>query len=198
MELKEILSYPANKDFTGNAKELMNNYCIKKTTNGTIYRYYINEIELYYYGENCPDKSVHPHFFTQAGLFRIHFSGVDITFESTLTKEGEKVKNFYAKRSDKNPTLDYNQIKEDIEDKNVSYGGLLLREIEIEGEKPIKGPWCVLCELFYMEGYDLTLELERLSSSREYSIEKKKRSGLGKNAEENKEDYKKFCIVKKQ
>ena len=186
-ELEELLQFPNNlseseigTEAENKAKDLMSNYVIKKRVDNVETLYYLNNIELYYYSPNHKDTCVHPHYFKKAGSFRVHFSGVDITFASNLSektdfdntlRELNKVGNY--------PYFEYNNFKEVQE---LTYGGFLIREIqEVGTKKPIKGPLCVLCELFNFEGEALHLTIEK-QESRAVSFTQDKRVNLGKNA----------------
>jgi hypothetical protein len=165
--LEDILNMPKDGiyDFEYIAKKLMRNFQIRKVVDSNSQYYYFTDIEFYYYGPNHKDLSVHPHFYTKPGQFRVHYSGVDITlggnwgtFEIEIQNALKKDKKY----SDNNKTLDFNQINQiegSITD-DVKYGGILLRGIKEKGkEYTINGPWRVLCELFHFEGTNLELSI---------------------------------------
>jgi len=162
IQLENILNIPKDGvyDFESIAKKLMRNFQIKKEVEGKVQFYYFTDIEFYYYGPGHEDQSVHPHFYTKPGQFRIHYSGVDITLGVSWGGREIDIQNDLKKKkkySDNNKTLDFNQIKDYITD-DVKYGGILLRGIKEKGkEYPINGPWRVLCELFHFEGTNFEL-----------------------------------------
>jgi hypothetical protein len=205
--LSKILAFPENDDFQDKAKDLMLNYCIKKTSGQKEWWYSINEIELYYYSKDHRDECVHPHFFKKFGAFRVHYSGVDITFESNWEDGEEKVKELLKKKrkSDNNLSLDYNlfQLESVISvNDTIRYGGLLIREIQEQkqGKIPINGPLRVLCELFYMPEPNSCICLELIEKSRkedDYEFRTKPRVGLGENAGEYKDKEYNYSLKKK-
>ncbi|MDR2388560.1 MAG: hypothetical protein LBD89_02080 [Tannerellaceae bacterium] len=201
--LHELLAFPADSDFQSKAKDLMLNFRIEKTSGGRKTYYYINEIELYYYSKEHPDESVHPHFYKDKGLFRTHFSGVDITFKSNWEGYEEAIRNQF-KKADHNPWVDINVIRSILNaNPAIQYGGLLIREIEEEGSKyPVKGPWRVLCELFYMgDANDIRLELTENPNPRNENdyqpVTPKPRKNLGKNARMFRDEKFNFSLKKK-
>jgi len=186
-ELEELLQFPNNlseleEKAKDKAKDLMTNYVIKKRVDNVETRYYyLNNIELYYYSPNHKDTCVHPHYFKKAGSFRVHFSGVDITFASNLSEktESDNTLREKLKKAGNYPSLEYKVFMEDLD---LTYGGFLIREIQEVGSiKPIEGPWCVLCELFNFEGEALHLTIEK-GKPRDIKIKTDKRKNLGKNA----------------
>jgi hypothetical protein len=192
MELKELLRFPENgncEDFKERAEELILHYRIKKVSGGVTRCYFINEIEVYYHGKGHEDCFTHPHFFKEAGRFRVHYSGVDITFVSDWKGKGDDIK----KRNfpDNNKTFRYDEIvkvlKEGEQMSDFSYGGILIRSIREEGEtKFIKGrPLRVLCELFHVEGDSVQLQLVK-GEKRDGEIQTKKRINLSKDAKDTK------------
>ncbi|MDR2810507.1 MAG: hypothetical protein LBB84_08160 [Tannerellaceae bacterium] len=108
--LHELLAFPVDGNYQSKAKDLLLNFWIEKTSGGRKTHYFVNEIELYYYSKEHPDGSVHPHFYKEKGLFRTHFSGVDITFKSNWGGYEEVIRN-RLKKADRNPRVDTNVIK---------------------------------------------------------------------------------------
>jgi len=94
--------------FSTIAKELMCNYQIVSIS-GEIFNIY--ETEFYFYSKKHPDSSVHRHNMN-AGQWRVHYSGLDITFNG-CTSFNAACKN---KKCDKCDNLS-------------SYGGILIRSI---------------------------------------------------------------------
>jgi hypothetical protein len=212
MELNELLSFPSGEvsfedvkeerdevknSFYKQAKELMLNYRIKKVSGSETRYYFINEIELYYYRAGHEDPYVHPHFY-KGKQFRVHYSGVDITFGSYWDKESEAKEHFKEQGySDHNRTLEFWQV-EDFVTNGTYYGGILIREIQEEKMQPINGPLRVLCELFYMEGESIEvkedsvqLHLEKCES-RSGKISAHWRKGLNSNEKEENTDREEY------
>ena len=110
----------ANTRFKPLAKELLSNYQIKSVSG---IRYDIEEIEFYFFNQHHKDTSTHRHEMN-AGLWRIHYSGIDITFQGykeipkSCTSTKCKVCHEYCK---------------------YSYGGILIRSISTQQET-IVGP----------------------------------------------------------
>ncbi len=184
-ELEELLHFSDNLDLEVDAKikatYLMTSYVIKKRVDNVETQYYLNNIELYYYSPKHKDTCVHPHYFKKAGSFRVHFSGVDITFASNLSEKAESDNTLREKlkKAGNYPSLEYKVF---MKDQELTYGGFLIREIqEVGTKKPIKGPLCVLCELFNFEGEALHLTIEK-GEPRDIKIKTDKRKNLGKNA----------------
>ncbi|MDR3244640.1 MAG: hypothetical protein LBT79_07830 [Elusimicrobiota bacterium] len=143
------------KKFEEIAEKLLLEYQIVK--DGKLY-YYINEIEFYYYCENHKDIYAHPHFYEKDGDFRIHFSGIDITFASNIQGIKDQLPSLYESKN--NPTLSYCQLSKAIENKHdARYGGILIRAIEGVNNKTIDGPCVSLCELLHMNA-SKTVKLE--------------------------------------
>lgn len=94
------------------AKYIMRNYCISINDK----KYFMNEIEFYFYGNNYPDlrensnKTVTYQRSSNAGEWFFHEYGVDLTFKS-INNDTEK----YG-------------------------GGILIRSVEDENGKPTIGP----------------------------------------------------------
>lgn len=136
MELKEILQEVKNQAENSNdenysaystlfeeiAEMLFNQYTLKKNN----IEYEFAEIEFYLRTSTLEDTCVHQYVGMDAGCFRIHYSGVDITFGSSLEKE-------FPKSSSKQP--------------NKYYGGILIRGLKKDDEY-IMGPLRVQLELF--------------------------------------------------
>jgi hypothetical protein len=104
------------------ATELMCNYQIKSVSGKT---YNIHEIEFYFLNKNHKDTSVHRHNM-DAGHWRVHYSGIDITFNG-CKKMNDDCKN--------KKCIDCADLS--------SYGGILIRSIgykEELKEKLIVGP----------------------------------------------------------
>jgi len=187
-----------NSDFNLIAQKLMLNYQIIKEVDGTVHFYDLTDIEFYYYGPNHKDEYVHPHFFTKPGLFKVHYSGVDITLGGDWGKQEVEIQDLLKKNkkySDNNRTFNYDQIKDQIKD-DVKYGGVLLRGIkETDKDFPINGPWRVLCELFHLEGANLKLSIvEKDNESK--TIYSSKRSGLGDKPGDFKDRLYRFSLKK--
>ena len=106
------------KKFSEIATELICNYQIESVSGE---RFNIYEIEFYFFNRNHLDSSVHRHNM-KAGQWRVHYSGLDITFNGCT----------YMNDSCKN--------KKCIECKELaSYGGILIRSIGNQ-KNPIVGP----------------------------------------------------------
>lgn len=101
------------------AQKLFNEYSLKKTVNEVDIIYDFTEIEFYFYNNNLNDKCVHSHSF-QEGVFRVHYSGVDITFNSVKNE-------CYG---------------------GILIRGVKNTNINSEKDKYTWGPLRVLCELF--------------------------------------------------
>ena len=97
-----------NEKFSIIAKELMCNYQILSVSTEA---FNIHEIEFYFFSLNHPDSSVHRHNL-KAGQWRVHYSGIDITFDGCAVMN-EKCKNKKCKEC------------KDLS----SYGGILIRSI---------------------------------------------------------------------
>lgn len=122
------------------AKELFNNYYIKCKDK----KYYLAEIEIYYFKEGCLNDKwnevTYPRMGYRAGSLFYHLSGMDICFESNLEKK-----------------------------KGVLYGkggGILIRSIADEYGNIVVGPLtCVNVMLNSCKGRKMP-QLKRLSTSR--------------------------------
>lgn len=81
---KSMTESELDAQFTDLAKFLMGNYCIESKGN----KYFINEIEFYFYGDNYDDLRTNKKSTvtyarnSKAGCWYIHNYGVDVTFES--------------------------------------------------------------------------------------------------------------------
>lgn len=103
------------KEFSDIAKNLFANYQIAKGNT----RYDFEEVEFYLYTEKHRDNNhVYPRE-CQAGEWFVHYSGVDLTFQT---------------------------LKED--NKMTQCGGILIRRIKKVGESSVGGPLRCLMELF--------------------------------------------------
>lgn len=103
------------KEFSDIAKNLFEEYQIAKGNT----RYDFEEIEFYLYTEKHRDNNhVYPRD-CQAGEWFVHYSGVDLTFQTL--KEGNKI---------------------------TQCGGILIRRIKKVGESSVGGPLRCLMELF--------------------------------------------------
>lgn len=105
----------ASMEFQKIAKKLFEEYQIAKGNT----RYDFEEIEFYLYTEKHKDNNhVYPRL-CQAGEWFVHYSGVDLTFQTLL------------------------------EDKKITQcGGILIRRIKKVGEESVGGPLRCLMELF--------------------------------------------------
>ncbi len=99
------------------AEELMCNYQIVSVSGE---KFNIHEIEFYFFNRNHLDTSVHHHNM-KAGHWRVHYSGLDITFNGCT----------YLNDTCKN--------KKCVDCKLSSYGGILIRSIG-NSESIIIGP----------------------------------------------------------
>jgi len=198
--LEKLLNSPKNGNFNfySIAENLIQKYQIKKEVDESVQFYDLTDIEFYYYGPNHKDEYVHPHFYTEPGQFRVHYSGVDITLGGDWGKQEVEIQNVLKKDkkySDNNRTFDYDQIKEQIKD-DVKYGGILLRGIKETGKDfSINGPWRVLCELFHLEGANLKLSIVE-KEKESITIYLSKRSGLGDKQVDFKERLYRFSLKK--
>lgn len=105
----------ASMEFQKIAKKLFEKYQIAKGNT----RYDFEEIEFYLYTENHKDNNhVYPRE-CQAGEWFVHYSGVDLTFQTL--KEGNKI---------------------------TQCGGILIRRIKKVGGESVGGPLRCLMELF--------------------------------------------------
>ena len=116
IQLEDILNMPkvGIYDFESIAKKLIMNFQIRKVVDSNVQYYYFTDIEFYYFGLNHKDLSVHPHFYTKPGQFRVHYSGVDITLGGNWGGREIEIQNDWKKKkrySDNNKTLDFNKIK---------------------------------------------------------------------------------------
>jgi hypothetical protein len=185
-QVKKLLKLPESVNshkeiqdrFDDIGKELLLNWCIEK--NG-VQKYYINDIEFYYYCKGHEDPFVYRHLHEGIGRFRIHNVGIDITLGS---KWGDRErKDIYDELNlcGNNPYLCEKVIKEQlinirntIENNNqiVKYGGILIRGIEeitnVEPKLKINSRTNpMIDELFYMgDSPSLLLNLKKLSKPR--------------------------------
>ncbi len=135
--LKDALAHPERllyneekvfEEFRDFAESLMNSFQIEKGDN----HYWMTEIEFYIYSDKHKDIITYPRN-CKAGMWFFHASGVDISFESKVTKEHPET-----------------HIQKPYLDKTAVFGGILIREIVPvdDPKRKIFGPIKVCDELF--------------------------------------------------
>jgi hypothetical protein len=132
-ELKELMRIPSDalpQDIKGIfekiAEILINHAYIQRGKE----RYYINEIEFYYYNKNHRDIITYPRETSALQWYRNAFFGVDLTFESNVETE----------------IID-DDLCYSLEKGNPSYGGILIRKLSHNGTV-ISGPRLCANKLF--------------------------------------------------
>lgn len=155
------------KNFNEIAETFLLDWCIVKNN----IRYYINEIEFYYYHSAYhQDSSVYCHFLKRGNL-RAHSSGLDITFDSFWGgKERQDILKKIAKKGvnpDFRCTKKIENIIKDFCNNNVYYGGILIRQIQCIDDDfhIIEGSWRTLFELINMEDNTLNISFEKFKKS---------------------------------
>jgi len=119
------------EDFSVIANHLFNKCRIVKDST----EYEFVEIEFYYRSKDIDDTSVHKHNLP-AGKFRVHYSGLDITFDGTSLSDDEVEKKIINL------------------EKGKHYGGILIRSIKnLNTNKIINGPLRVQTNL--LSGFDI-------------------------------------------
>jgi hypothetical protein len=112
-------TYNIEEKFSLIANELMRNYQIVSVSGE---RFDMHEIEFYFFSVNHNDNSVHRHGM-DAGQWRVHYSGIDITFDGCINIKKNNCK-----------------IRKCVDCKEISsYGGILIRTIGIS-KNLIVGP----------------------------------------------------------
>ena len=120
----------ASEEFLKIAKKLFEEYQIAKGDA----RYDFEEVEFYLYTENHKDNNhVYPRI-CKAGEWFVHYSGVDLTFQTLK---------------------EYNKI--------TQCGGILIRRIKKVGKASIGGPLRCLMELFNGQDNPILIKKERES-----------------------------------
>lgn len=143
-----------NELFGSMAEDLMQNYCIEKKYSNALQTeektetYFFEEIEFYfYYNDKHADKDKHtdncnayPRL-CKKGQWFVHYSGVDIAFETVPNKSRDEI---------------------------VQCGGILIRGLRKSNDEMIAGPLRCLTELFnYCKSFP---EIKKLETSREIGI----------------------------
>lgn len=119
----------ASEEFLKIAKKLFEEYQIAKGDA----RYDFEEVEFYLYTENHKDNNhVYPRI-CKAGEWFVHYSGVDLTFQTLK---------------------EYNKI--------TQCGGILIRRIKKVGKASIGGPLRCLMELFNGQDNPILIKKERM------------------------------------
>ena len=113
--------------FKGIAKNMFENYCIKKGED----IYYFTSLEFYFCHKNHFDMITYPRN-AKAGQWFFHQSGVDLTFNSHF---------FNLSKYNYTPIVSI--------DNDYAYGGILVKEVVKQGgAKQLKGPCIAMWELF--------------------------------------------------
>lgn len=144
-KLEKVVSLKSKEElekaFNELAFQLLNGYVIEKTIGKNTQTYEFAEIEFYLRSGAFNDPCVHKYAQSEAGCFRVHYSGVDLTFGSSILE------------SDLNKISAKMPLTED-----QYYGGILIRVLK-KGSEYICGPLRVQTELFS----GLSIENENLS-----------------------------------
>lgn len=117
-----------NRLFSDMAKDLMQNYCIEKKYSDALQTeakteiYFFEEIEFYFYhkDKHTDNNHVYPRL-SKRGQWFVHYSGVDIAFETVLNESRDEI---------------------------VQCGGILIRGLRKSNREIVGGPLRCLVELF--------------------------------------------------